>query len=150
MKLGRRTDPEAYSAGAISQKNVEVVRRVYAAVARGDTAAVLALYDPDVEWDVSHLPLMSASPYRGHEGLRRWFREWYEAWESLEEDCEELIEAGDQVVSITTAHGRGRASGLQVDWERRAGVWAIRDGRVIRGVWFTTRKEALVAVGLRE
>jgi hypothetical protein len=30
----------------MSQENVEVVRRVYEAVARGDSEAVLALYDP--------------------------------------------------------------------------------------------------------
>jgi ketosteroid isomerase-like protein len=35
----------------MSQANVELVRRVYDAAARRDANAVLALYDPDVEWD---------------------------------------------------------------------------------------------------
>jgi hypothetical protein len=40
----------------MSRENVEVVRRVYEAVARRDAAAVLALNDPDVEVDGSRLP----------------------------------------------------------------------------------------------
>jgi ketosteroid isomerase-like protein len=37
----------------MSQENVEVVRRVYDAVARRDSAAVLDLYDPEVVLDPS-------------------------------------------------------------------------------------------------
>jgi ketosteroid isomerase-like protein len=63
----------------MSQENVEIVRRVYDAAARRDVATVLALYDPDVERDVSLHPLGGVTGkrvYRGHEGLRIWFREW--------------------------------------------------------------------------
>jgi ketosteroid isomerase-like protein len=35
----------------MSQENVEIVRRVYDAVARRDAETVLSLYDPDVELD---------------------------------------------------------------------------------------------------
>jgi hypothetical protein len=31
-----------------------------------------------------------------------------------------------------------------------AGVWTLRNGKVIRAVWFRTRAEALEAVGLGE
>jgi ketosteroid isomerase-like protein len=37
----------------MSQENVEIVRRVCEASARQDSAAVLALYDPEVVIDVS-------------------------------------------------------------------------------------------------
>jgi ketosteroid isomerase-like protein len=69
----------------MSREDVEIVRRVYEAVARRDTATVLALYDPDVEWDFTRGPLadvMGRGIYRGHDGLRSWFRAWYEAWEN--------------------------------------------------------------------
>jgi len=130
--------------------NVEVVRAVYDAVARRDTNAVLALYDPAVEWDTSHIPLVAQGIYHGHAGLRRWFGEWYEAWKDLEEDCEEMIEAGDKVVVVTTARARGRVSGADVEWLHRAGVWTLREGKVVRVVWFPTRREAFEAVGLPE
>ena len=37
----------------MSQENVELVRGIYDAVARRDSESVLALYDPEVEWDMS-------------------------------------------------------------------------------------------------
>jgi ketosteroid isomerase-like protein len=136
----------------MSRENVEIVRQVYDAVARRDTESVLALYDSDVEWDASRgTPLgelTGQSVYRGHEGLRRWFREWYEAWEHLEDHCQELIDAGEQVISVSTIRAIGRVSGLKVEWSERVGVWSVRDGKVVRVVWFPSREEALEAVGL--
>jgi ketosteroid isomerase-like protein len=37
----------------VSEENVEIVRRVYEAVARRDTPTVLAAHDPDIEWDLT-------------------------------------------------------------------------------------------------
>jgi ketosteroid isomerase-like protein len=53
------------------------------------------------------------------------------------------------VISVVTRHGRGRASGAEVDWPL-ALVWTIRKGKVIRVVRFPTRADALEAAGLRE
>jgi ketosteroid isomerase-like protein len=39
----------------MSEENVEIVRRVFDAVARDDSASVLALFDPEVEWDNSRI-----------------------------------------------------------------------------------------------
>jgi ketosteroid isomerase-like protein len=136
----------------MSRENVEVVRRVYDAVARRDAASVLALYDPEVEWDDSSTPpgeLRGGRVFRGREGVRTAFREYYEAWESIEDQCEELIDAGDQVISVVTSRARGRTSGVEVE-RKHYGVWTIRDGRIARVVWFAKRDEALEAAGLRE
>jgi uncharacterized protein len=138
----------------MSQENVEVVRRLYEAVARRDTTTVLSLYDPDVEWDGSGTRwaevMAGTAQWRGHEELRRFFHLYYEMWESFEDNVQELIDAGDQVISVVTSRGRGRASGIDVEWAGNAGVWTIRDGRIIRVVWFKSREEALKAVGLSE
>jgi ketosteroid isomerase-like protein len=136
----------------MSAENVELVRRVYSAVSRRDNATVLALYHPDVEWDFSRSPIgdvTSRDVYRGHAGLRRWWREWGEAWEVIEDSCEDLIDAGDQVISVVTTRGRGRASGAEVEYHQ-AGVWTIREGKVVHVAWLPSREEALDAVGLRE
>jgi uncharacterized protein len=134
----------------MSQENVEIVRRMYDAIARRDAEGVFALYDPEVEWDISRLPnVMGRGVYRGHEGIRRWSHEWYEAWETVGEDIEELIDAGEQVISVVTARGRGRASGVEIE-AHYASVWTIREGKVVRGASFPTREEALEAAGLRE
>jgi ketosteroid isomerase-like protein len=134
----------------MSEENVEIVRRVYDAAARGDTAIVLALYDPDVEFDASRgrwADLGGRGVYRGHEGLRTAFREYYEAWETLEDDCEELIDAGEHVISVVTSRGRGRASGAEVE-TTQYGVWTIREGKIVRVAFFSSRAEALEAAGV--
>ncbi len=101
----------------MSRQNVEIVRKVYDAVARRDFAAVTALYDQDVEWDFSASPgraAMGGTVYHGHEGLRRWWREWREAWEDYEDAYEDLIDAGEHVISVTVSRGRGRTSGADI------------------------------------
>jgi ketosteroid isomerase-like protein len=135
----------------MSEENVEVVRRLYEAIARRSTEDVLALYDPDVEWDMSGYPYgeMLEKRSRGHAGLRAFWRELYEAWEEYEHDLRELVDAGDHVISVVTDRGRGRASGAEVEISAY-GVWTIRDGRIIRVRWLRTRAEAFNAAGLSE
>jgi len=137
----------------MSQENVEIVCQVYDAVARQDTERVFALYDPEVELDGSQSPyrdLGIGGVYRGHDGLRMFFREYQEPWESIEDDCEELIDAGEHVVSVVHSRARGRASGAEVESRAQYGLWTIREGKVVRVAWFKTRGKALEAAGLSE
>ena len=137
----------------MSEENVEIVRRVYEAVARGDTAAVLAAYDPEVEWEFSGSPvrnMLKQVVYRGHDGIRSFIRERYEeAWETSEDHLDELIDAGEQVISVITTQGRGLASGAEVGLTH-AGVWTIREGKIVRVAWVGSRDEALEAAGMSE
>ena len=136
----------------MSQENVETVRRVYDAVSRGDHAAVLAAYHPEVEWDFSRSPfrrVMDRRIYRGPEGMRSFVRERYETWETADDHLEEVIDAGEQIVSVVVSQGRGRASGAEVK-QRHHGVWTFRDGKIVRVAWLGTREEALEAAGLSE
>jgi len=138
----------------MSRANVELVRRLFDAVASRDTATVLSLYDPDFTWDGSRTRwaeiLQGEAIFEGHEGLRRFSRAYYEMWEDFHDEIQELIDTGDQIVSVVTTRGRGRASGVDVEWRGNAGVWTIHDARIIRVVWFSSRAEALEAAGLRE
>ena len=137
----------------MSQENVEIVRRVYEATAQRDRDAVLELYDPEAEWDVSRddpmRQMFGTDVYRGREGFRRFFRKWYEAWEDIRNEPEELIDAGDDVVVVVTDRARGRASGAEVA-RTHAAVWTVLDGKVVRVAWFPTRAEALEAAGRSE
>ena len=122
----------------MSRENVEMVRSLYDAVARGDTATVLALYDPEVEWDFSRHPygaLIGGTVYRGHEGLRRFFREMREAWQGVEWDLEQVFDAGEHVILVVNQRSRGRTSGAETEGSA-LGVWTIRQGKVVRVVWF--------------
>jgi uncharacterized protein len=133
----------------MSREDVEVVRRIYDAAARRDSEAVLERYDPAVELDARALGLVAPNDgtYRGHKGLRALFGEWHEAWGEIEYSYDELIDAGDQVISVVERHARGRSSGIEVEREF-ALLWTVRGGKVVRVVWFLSREEALEAAGM--
>jgi ketosteroid isomerase-like protein len=140
------------TAWAMSEENVEVVRRIYDAVMRRDKETVFALYDPEVHWDFSRSPIknvVGTTHYQGHDGLREWWREWGEVWAAYEDERTELIDADEHVVSVVHSHGRGQSSGAEVEWTQY-GVWTLRGGRVVRVAWFEDRAEALEAAGLSE
>jgi ketosteroid isomerase-like protein len=137
----------------MSEENVKVVRRLYDAIARGDSATVLSIYDPQVEADFSKSPQGDITGgtviYHGHEGVRRMAHDWNEAWATVEYDLEELIDAGPHVIGAITYRGRGRSSGAEVE-RTDYPVWTIGDGKIVRVLWLATRKEALEAAGLSE
>jgi ketosteroid isomerase-like protein len=135
------------------EENVEIVRRVYKAVSQGDTEGVLEAYDTAVVWDFRSSPFrdfLRENVYLGHEAMRRFIQERYDdAWAEVEDHLDELIDAGEQVISVVTSRGRGLASGVEVEREH-AGLWTIQAGRIVRVAWFGTRAEALAAAGLSE
>lgn len=138
----------------MSQENVEVVRKLYEAVALRDTDTIFALYDPNFEWDGTHSRwaevLDGPDTFGGHEELRRFFRGYFEMWETFEDELQELIDAGEKVISVVTSRGRGRASGVEIEWPGQAGLWTVRDGKIVHVAWFSDRDEALEAAGLPE
>jgi ketosteroid isomerase-like protein len=135
------------------QENVEIVRQVYEAAARRDSATVFALYDEDVELDSTRLNIPfgeAGSVVHGHDGARSFFREWHEAWEIIDYDYDELIDVGDDhVIAVVTRRARGRASGADVKLHV-ALLFTIRRGKIVRLVWFPARADALEAAGLSE
>jgi ketosteroid isomerase-like protein len=135
----------------MSEEDVQIVRRVFDALERPD-AGVRALWHPDVEFDVSRDiwgALVGGGRYRGVEGVRSWMLDLYSAWETMDLNCDELIDAGEHVIAVLSVRGRGRVSGIELEY-RPAGVWTLRQGKIVRVVWLPTRDEALDAVGLRE
>lgn len=109
---------------------------------------MLRLYDPAIVWQSREGDPLSAT-YRGHEGVRSYFREWFETFESYDAKAETFIDAGDKVVVGSRVIGRGKASGIEIGmsgWQ----VYELRNGLVIRVDFFQTETEALEAAGLSE
>jgi ketosteroid isomerase-like protein len=132
----------------VSQENVEAVRRTIEVFNRDGAEAVTGFFDPEIEWhDFAEQP--DASMHQGHEGFLEAVEQYVGGFEDFRVLIEEIFDHGDQVIIYSRTVGRGRGSGATVE-ERRAGVWTLRNGSIVRVEWFGTPKEALKAVGLVE
>jgi ketosteroid isomerase-like protein len=132
----------------MSQERVERVRAGYEAFNRGDVDSALEGFHPDVEWSVLGI-LPDPEHYRGHAAVRRFWRTWQETFAGFQIEVEELIDAGDRVVVLIAASGRGSGSGAPVRTPTFGQVWTF-DGELVTRVEMLTEPEARDAVGLRE
>jgi ketosteroid isomerase-like protein len=118
-------------------------RELCRAYERGSVEAVLALMDPRIE--LLPIALVSQRPYRGHEGIRRFFDEAAHEWDTLHFTVHRLGVAGDRAVIL----GRYRAGrdGMLQDG-RLAWVLDVADGLVVRSISHPSWEDGLSAVGL--
>jgi ketosteroid isomerase-like protein len=138
--------PDGDTGRAMSQENVEVVRRALDAFLNGDVETALSFYDPDVEWDGTNLP--DGQIGRGHEAIMEHLRRWAAQWEEWTVEVERIVDArSDRVVVFLRERGRS-ASGLNMD-ELHAEVYEVRGGKIVRRQGFSDPNDALEAVGLR-
>ncbi len=136
----------------MSQENLDRVRTVYDAAARGDSDAAFELYAGDIEWDVtpSAAAQLGLEPvYRGHEGVRRYWRDYLSAFERLDFELEELLDASGRILAVVRERALGRTSGIAFE-TRVFAVWTLRDGKITRMQGFLDREEARKAAGLTE
>jgi ketosteroid isomerase-like protein len=130
-----------------SEQDLAALRAGYEAFNRRDFEALLALFDPDIELlqDASVAP--DAGVFRGPEGATQFFEIILAGFEELEFVPEEMIDAGDQVVVVAAARGRGKASGVEVE-ARFTHVWTLRNGKAVRAVYYADHAKALADAGL--
>ena len=138
----------------MSQENVEIVRRLLAALQSVDSgnferrfAEVREIFDPEVEWVAAPHSLLASEEYRGYDGVRRFWTQFLSAWDEYGLQVDEVIDAGDQVVAVMRLSGR--TNELEVD-EARSSLLTLRDGRIVRIEPFASKDGALEAAGLRE
>ena len=133
----------------MSQENVELLYRAHDAFNRRDLDALLALCDPDVEFNSARMLVEGGGDYHGHDGVRDW---WDGLFGFIPDFCTEVVEArdlGDFTIARVRVHGSGVQSGAPMDqtfWQ--AGEW--RNEKVIWWRFVLTEAEALEAAGLSE
>jgi ketosteroid isomerase-like protein len=123
---------------------VEVVREIVDALNRGDVDAMLARMDPDFEWKALEESPASGG-YRGHEQVRRYVEDWRTTFDNVWVELGEPTAVGDHVVVDVRGHGRGKASGVELD-SRFCQVWTFRRGTAVGMQEYATRDEGLAAV----
>jgi ketosteroid isomerase-like protein len=135
----------------MSAENVEAIRRVYAAMARGDFWAAREVFDPEIvwEWSSSLSGLTGVAAYHGIEGVEAATRDFFKAWDWYSQEAEEFIEIGNDVLVITRTHARMKGSEREVEG-RAAELWTFRGSKVVRHKSYDSPAEALEAAGLAD
>jgi uncharacterized protein len=132
---------------SVSQENVDLVRRMYDAYARGEVELGLSYLDPEIEFS-QPAGEPGAGTYHGHEGVVQAFASWTGAWDDYRVDVDELIDFGDHVLARTRHRGRGKGSGVEVE-HRIFQLWTLHRDKVVRARMYYEEAEALEAVGVR-
>jgi ketosteroid isomerase-like protein len=113
---------------AMSEADIQAVRRFYSAWTDGNLPAMLDEVSADVEAQPVLGLLYERPAYRGHGGISRWFDEIKDLWEGFEAHVEEAREVDDAVIAFVrlVAHQGGRSS------DARIGVVChLRRGKIV-------------------
>jgi ketosteroid isomerase-like protein len=124
----------------VSESNLELARRGYEAVLRGDLETIREILDPDVTWHASD----SGAEYGCHNRQQAvaFMRENWLGPGGPPGEVVELIDAGDNVVVII------RRTGEDGEPELVANLTKFRDGKVIEMVHFPDAADARAAAGV--
>jgi ketosteroid isomerase-like protein len=124
----------------MSRENVDLVRRIYDAWDRQESARDF------ISEDVEYVnPSYAVEPGTRHG--RASFRVVRDTYEDFMLTVERCLDAGDEVVVLARYTGTGRVSGVPIGGEHGY-VWTVRDGLAVRFRWFQSHREALEAAGL--
>jgi ketosteroid isomerase-like protein len=133
----------------MSQENVETVRGVSAAYARGDYDTALNGLSEEIEFLAPDDITGGGKVWHGREGTRDGIATFLAIWADYHYETRELVDCGDKVLEEGWQRGRGRGSGVEVS-EPFYSVWTVRSGLVTRLQMIRDRADALEAVGLSE
>jgi ketosteroid isomerase-like protein len=123
----------------VTEGNLELARRGYEAVRRGDFAAIRELFDPNVRWHGGDPDADYACKNR--QQALAFMRQARTRNRPLGEPVD-MIEAGDKIVVIL------RRIGEDGEPELVANLTTFRDGKVVEMVHFQNPEDALAAAGV--
>ena len=133
----------------MSEENVEVVKGYFEAA---DLAAAIDALADDVTFAFhgDSRRLAGAETIVGKKAGIAWLADWFSRFDpDYQSEVDEVLDWGDRVLVVTTHRGKGRASGVPVE-SQTAQVMTLRDGKIVRQDFFSSKAEALEAAGLSE
>jgi ketosteroid isomerase-like protein len=131
----------------MSQENIEVARRAFAAFNHRDLDTMLALAHEEIVVE-SRLVAMEGG-YRGHEGVRRWWDNAFDVLPDYEIEVDEIRDLGEFTLARLRAHAHGAGSAAPLEEV----IWHVARWHDGKCVWLRncmTEDEALEAIGLQE
>jgi ketosteroid isomerase-like protein len=131
----------------MSQENVQIIRGIYEAFARGDVPAVLQALDAQIEWrEADNFPYADGNPYLGSQAsVEGVFMRLGAEWDGFAAQPDTLLDAGEHVVALGTYSGTYKTTGRQVR-AQFAHVWTVAQGKVQKFQQYTDTKQFAEAV----
>ena len=129
----------------MSEENLQIVRKVWEAWARGDFSAA-DWADPEILYIGAGSTASEES--RGVEEMSRSWADWLGTISDFRTEAVEFFHEGDQVVVFNQFSGSGRASGLPLDDWLGAVRFEMRNGKVVLLQLYSDRKQALREAGI--
>ncbi len=132
----------------MSQGNVEVVRRDVAARGARDWSTLHEIWHPEIQ-----LVLVGGSgTFQGIDEITRFLDSLSDSYDEYRVEADEMIEAGDCVVTVERVAGRGLKGSDAQTWIHTDlfRVFSVEDGKILKITEYPSRDEALEAAGLRE
>ncbi len=133
----------------MSDQNIALIRRCYAAFNDRDFDAASVLLHPDFVLDFSGSVGFERGVYEGEAGLRALFEPYWDAFETITLEPQRFIGSGEVIIAMVRARGRGRTSGVDVD-AVGPHTWTFRNGEVIGFRLDQELGDALAAAGLED
>ena len=129
---------------------VATARAFTVALNTRDIEALLSCCDPSIEFH-STFAAVGGAVYRGHDGMRAWFRDLADAWgDELHSELEAFFDLGeDKLLTFYVLHARGRQSGVEVTLPV-ATVARTRGGLFVYFKAYAHRGDALEELGISE
>lgn len=115
-----------------SSQNLDVIKRLYAAFARGDGPSALAEMNDTIEWNEAESFIYAdRNPYLSSAAVADGvFGRLLADWKDYEATASEFFEAGDVIVALGRSKGTNLASGKPLD-AQFAHIWRLKDGKII-------------------
>ena len=134
---------------AMSQENVEIVRRYYESYAQDEFDPWMEYWSDEIDHRSAEDGIDDPGPIHGKNAMRKHIRDWIDTFDEFWFEAVELIDAGeDTVVAVERFGGRAKLSGVETD-QTSGVVLTIREGKIARCREYATRAEALEAAGLQ-
>jgi ketosteroid isomerase-like protein len=132
----------------MSEENVELVRNDIAARSARDWAVLAEIWHPDIELEL----VAGAGTFRGLDEIRPFFDTLSNLYSEYRVEADEIIDAGDRVVTVERIGGRGLKGSDAATWveDKVSRLITFKEGNIWRIKEYRNRDQALEAAGLRE
>ncbi len=125
---------------------LNVVQDFYAALGRGDVAAVLGLLDPQVEWtEAERFPYYSGTWHGPQAVLENLLKRLAQDWNDFSATPDDFLVDGNRIVTFGVYAGKYKRTGKSMT-APFAHLWTVRGGKLVSFLMYTDTAKILEAL----